>query len=172
MNSLQISKVLSKISNHTLGVFPADKIIEHWQKPCCFVFNTDDSTKPGSHWVAMYVSRGGLGTYFDSYGLEPCIPNHIRLLRKNCRRFSWNTIQLQSNTSKVCGQYCLMFLSFMSKGKTLKQFLNKFSKNLEKNDKIVKKFVEKFYKAKFRRSEKYINGGYIQRCTHRYGWYR
>ena len=176
MNSLEISRILSIVRKHTLGVFPADKIVERWQKPCAFVFNTDDSTKPGVHWVAVYFSRDGCGTYFDSFGLEPLIPNHLRLLRKNCRVLRWNTKQLQSNSSKVCGQFCLMFLIHMSRGKTLKQFQNIFSSNLDKNDGIVKDFVKRLNLTKFPKGNKrYFVGGLIdkhcsQKCTSRYGW--
>ena len=176
MNSLEISRVLSRVRKHTLGVFPADKIVERWQKPCAFVFNTDDSTKPGLHWVAVYVSRDGFRTYFDSFGIEPLIANHARLLRKNCRVLHWNTKQLQSNSSTVCGQFCLMFLLHMSSGKSLRQFISIFSKNLEKNDSIVRNYIKKLSQAKFSKgSKKYFTGGLLckhrpQRCTSRYGW--
>ncbi|CAB0044380.1 unnamed protein product [Trichogramma brassicae] len=54
MNSLEISRMLSRISDHTVGVFPADRIPKVWTKPTAFILNTDDHTKPGMHWRFYY----------------------------------------------------------------------------------------------------------------------
>ena len=165
MDSLQILQILSRSQSHTVGVFPADQIPRVWTKPTAFVVNTDDHTRPGMHWVAVYVNKSCDGLYFDSFEIPPVIPDHIKRLRKNCKSFRWNTVQLQSDTSDVCGQYCIMFLSYMCKGLGFEKFLDNFSKNLEKNDDIVRSFIQyKNADANF-----LGNGGcfvkYIQRCS-------
>ena len=70
--------------------------------------------------------------------------DHINRLRKNCKSkmFRWNSVQLQSDTSDVCGQYCIMFLRYMCKSLSIEKFLINFSKNLVKNDDIVRSFVQ------------------------------
>ena len=172
MNSLEILSLLSLIPHHTVGVFAADKIIERWHKPCAFIFTPDDSSKRSQHWVSVYVAKNSNAYYLDSYGLAPCIPNHVRVLRKNCRHVRWDIMQLQSDESKVCGQFCVMFLFCMSNGKTVNEFLNKFTTNTLQNDRIVEKFVEKISKTKSKRNtnkNRFVGGGlynlrFIQKC--------
>jgi len=93
------------------------------------------------HWVAIHVDSHGTGHYFDSYGIPPFIPDHIKSLRKNCKRFRWNSKQLQSETSDVCGQFCLMFLHYMTNGLGFNAFLSNFSDDLSKNDSLARSFV-------------------------------
>ena len=160
MDSLQILKILSSIQAHTVGIFPADQIPRMWTKPTAIIVNTDDHTKPGMHWVAFYVDKSSNGLYFDSFGLPPIIADHINRLRKNCKTFRWNAIQLQNDGSDVCGQYCIMFLYYTSHGLCFKKFLDNFSENLVKNDNIVKRYV--LYKNA---GENFTgNGGCFVRC--------
>lgn len=142
MDSLEIHRVLVNLPNHTIGVYPSDMIPETWEKPVAFVFNTDNSKKPGSHWVAVYVDKKSRGHYFDSYGLKPYIPDHIARLRKNCKTFRYNDHHLQSISSDVCGHFCIMFLFFMASGIEFQEFINLFSRDTHQNDAIVREFVE------------------------------
>lgn len=153
MNSLEILKALSLIPHHSVGVFPADRIVQKWNKPCAFVFNTDDHTKIGTHWVAIYVDRNNKGCYFDSYGQPPFNRHHLRVIRKNCKQLRWNTVQLQSLESANCGHFCVMFLHFLSSVKTMRQFLQTFSTDLQANDRISAKFLKKIC-GKYRNSKK------------------
>lgn len=130
----------------TVGVFPADQIPKRWTKPAAIVANTDGHKQPGTHWVAMYVGNNGRATYFDSYGLPPLVPEHLLRLRENCSFYRWNTTRLQSATSDVCGQYCIMFLHCMSHNYALSDFTDFFTNNLEENDNIVRKFYKKLLK--------------------------
>ncbi|XP_051160512.1 uncharacterized protein F54H12.2-like [Leptopilina boulardi] len=84
------------------GVFPADHIPTVLMLPCAIVVNTDGHTKPGTHWIAIHIDRHGTGTYFDSYGLPPFVPQHLTCLRRNCTYYRWNPTQLQSVSSEVC----------------------------------------------------------------------
>ena len=122
-------------------MFPADQIPRVWTRPTAFIFNTQGCKLPGAHWVCVHVDKNGDGWYFDSYGNPPLVPDHINRLRKNCKSLRWNTKQLQSETSDVCGQFCLMFLHHMSKGKSIENFHELFSTNLKKNDAIARSFV-------------------------------
>lgn len=105
------------------------------------VINTDPHTKPGMHWIAIYVDSSGHGLFFDSYGNPPFVPDHINRLRKNCKTFRWNSLQLQSPLSDVCGQFCIMFLQYMSNGLGFEKFISNFSDDLKKNDAIARNFV-------------------------------
>ena len=50
------------------GVFSADTLPG---RPRLLVCNTDESTKPGQHWIAIHVDTDGRGEYFDSFGRAP-----------------------------------------------------------------------------------------------------
>lgn len=141
MNSQELLRHLVWIPGHTVGVFPADQIPKVWTKPTAFIFNTQSHKLPGAHWVCIHVDRHGDGWYFDSYGIPPYVPDHINRLRKNCKRIHWNVKQLQSETSNVCGQYCLTFLYYMSTGLGVSKFHDLFTADLQKNDTTVRNFI-------------------------------
>lgn len=130
-----------------------------WTPPAAIVANTDPHSQPGSHWVAMYLDNDGHCVYFDSYGVPPGIPQHLNRIRKNSRSYTWNTRHLQSFGSKVCGQYCIMFLHYMARGYTLQQFCKMFSNNQDHNDRIVARFHQRI--CGIRRKNKIINNNNI-----------
>jgi len=61
MNSLQLRAALQNIPCDTMGVYAADEIPIVWSKPAVIIANTNDHTKSGTHWVAMYVGKDGIG---------------------------------------------------------------------------------------------------------------
>jgi len=88
------------------------------------VFNTDVSTGPGQHWIALFVNIGPQYeypriTYFDSYSHKP-EPEIQRLMYRwkdqwdktkiNSKptELTYNKIQHQYEDSE-CGMYCLYF---------------------------------------------------------------
>jgi hypothetical protein len=123
-------------------VYPADGIPLRWSRPAAIIANTDDHTQPGQHWVAFYNDGSGNGVYFDSYGVAPIVPHHVRRLRRNCPRYRFNARQLQSAFSDVCGQFCVMFLYYMHSGYTLEQFVGIFSDDYARNDRMAAAFYE------------------------------
>ena len=91
----------------------------------------------GTHWVALYVNDSNV-TYFDSFG-EEHIPKKIRKLIGN-KNIITNVYRIQAYNSIVCGYFCIRFIDFMLKGKSLLEYTNLFSPNdYEKNDKIILK---------------------------------
>ena len=72
MNSRQLHWILSgdKFTKQFFrGVYAIDEIksIKTVSYPSSFVINLDPSYKPGSHWVAVYFDKNGVGEYFDSF---------------------------------------------------------------------------------------------------------
>ena len=108
-----------------------------WHKACALVVNVDESNKPGSHWVAIYVDQDGSGVFFDSYGLPPSVSHHIDRLRRNSTSYRWNIQQLQSVDSDVCGHYCVVFLFFVAHGYSLDMFCTLFCNDTISNDRLV-----------------------------------
>ena len=71
MNSLQIERLL-KNDSKTKIVFKKVCAFDQLEKPTfrsAYVINSDPSTEPGKHWIAVYFDKHGRGEYFDSYAL-------------------------------------------------------------------------------------------------------
>ena len=99
------------------------------------IINLDESEPIGTHWMALHVNAENI-TYLDSFGVE-----HIR---KGVRKFMGNKniiankYRTQAYDSVMCGYFCIGFIDFMFKGKSLLKHANLFSPNkYNKKDKIV-----------------------------------
>ena len=78
-------------------------------------------------------------TYFDSFGVEHIL-KEIKKFVKN-KNIKINIFRIQANDSVICGHFCIRFIDFMLKGKTLTEFTNLFSSsNFKKNDDIILKY--------------------------------
>ena len=54
-----------------------------------------------------------------------------------------NIYRIQAYDSIMCGYFCIGFIDFMLKGKSLLDYTNLFSPNdYEKNDKIILKYFQ------------------------------
>lgn len=119
------------------GVFSADNLPK---KPHLLVCNTDPSSQPGTHWIAIFVDSNKHGEYFDSFGRKP--PKGFEnYMNENCIDWIYNTRQLQSITSSFCGYYCCFYCMFRCKGFDLTRIINMFTKDTGLNDSIVHGFV-------------------------------
>jgi hypothetical protein len=104
-----------------LGVFSFDhmpSLFTHHHTSCCCIVNIDPSTKPGSHWVAFFFhSPLNCLEFFDSYGNPPSV-FHFTFTNLDSSphkpRLVYNSLALQSFTTTVCGQYCILFCYFRS----------------------------------------------------------
>ena len=69
----------------------------------------------------MHVNAKNL-TYFDSFGVE-YIPKEIRKFvgKKN---ITTNIYRIQAYDSIMCGHFCIRFIDFMLKGKSLLEYTN------------------------------------------------
>lgn len=125
LNTLQLERILKKdkyTKNIFLGVFSRDYIPKNVKYPCCFIINTDPSTKPGEHWLAFYYDKKGFCYFFDSYGLHPKFYNLHTYLTKTSRGWTYNTKRLQSLNSKACGFYCFIYLLLKSRNIEITKF--------------------------------------------------
>ena len=75
-------------------------------------------------------------TYFDSFGVEH-IPKEIKTFINN-KNIKTNIFRIQAYDSIMCGYFCIGFIDFMLKGKTLTKCTNLFAPNIfKKNDDII-----------------------------------
>ena len=79
--------------------------------------------------------------YFDSFGVEQ-ISKEIKTFINN-KNMKTNIFRIQAYDSVMFGYFCIKFIDFMFKGKTLTEFTNLFSpNNFKKNDDtILKSFM-------------------------------
>lgn len=151
MNTIAVAQCLQKIAknSHTYGVYPSDKLPNVVKKPAIIVCNLDPSSKPGSHWVAIYVSKHNEIEYFDSYGIGPKNINIKSFLKKLSKNYKYNKQRLQSDFSSLCGNYCCVYLYFKIKNMSLQDFLKYFVKHkYYLNDEKVLQQFNKFFKTK------------------------
>ena len=82
--------------------------------------------------------------YFDSFGVEH-IPKEINKFIGNSAiaRIKSNIFRIQAYDSIMCGYFCIEFINYILKGKTLLDYTNLFSpNNFKKNDQIIKRIFK------------------------------
>ena len=107
------------------GVYSRDNL-PNKIKDGAYVINLDEHSDIGTHWVALYVKNNDI-TYFDSFGVEH-IPKEINAFIRN-KNIKVNIFRIQAYDSIMCGYFCIAFIDFMLKGKTLTEYTNLFSPN-------------------------------------------
>ena len=74
--------------------------------------------------------------YFDSFGIEH-IPKEVKKFIGN-ENMVTNIYRIQNYDSIMCGYFCIGFIAYMFKGKSLTDYTNLFSpNNFKKNDDII-----------------------------------
>ena len=104
------------------------------------ILNLDEYESIGTHWIALYVNAKNI-RYFDSFGVEH-IPKEIKKFIGN-KNIITNIYRIQAYDPIMCGYFCIGFVYFMLKGKSLLEHTNLFSPNeYKKNDKIILKYFQ------------------------------
>ena len=102
-----------------------------------YIINLDEYSDIGTHWVVLWVNNNNI-IYFDSFGVEP-IPKEIIKFIEN-RNIKTNIFRIQAYDS-ICGYFCIGFIDFMFKGKSLTDYTNAFSANdFKRNDDTILNF--------------------------------
>ena len=118
MNTVELIKVINNIP--VKGEVCAKDLLPE-KKPLdmkAYIVNTDISTDPGEHWVAIYFRRDQV-IYFDSYGRPPEEQYVLPFIERNSSRWIHNKECLQSPWSKVCGIWCIYIIYQLNKGLNL-----------------------------------------------------
>lgn len=127
MNEDQIRKSLEQYLPCVVCPHDMLKSIVIKNKPAAIVINTDRKGTIGEHWVAVYLKTGKRGEFFDSFGLPPLHSDVLDFLNIECPNgWSYSNVTLQEYEDTICGNLCICFLKFRSKGVSYKQFLKEF----------------------------------------------
>lgn len=145
MNTLDIYRVLAShpvTKVHFTGVFAADRLPRcTLPRPSICVANSDASSQGGTHWLAFYIpdDREHTAEYFDSFGLKPINKFFTRFLTRHSRLCVYNNRVLQSLNSASCGKFVCLYLLYRCMGFSILSFLKLFTKNLVKNERVVRR---------------------------------
>ena len=121
--------------NLDLMVFTLEIILPNKIKDGAYLINLDEYSDIGTHWIALYVKNNDI-TCFDSFGVEH-IPKEIIKFIKN-KNIKTNIFRIQAYNSIMCGHFCIAFIDFMFKGKSLTVYTDLFSSNdFKKNDDTI-----------------------------------
>ena len=152
-----------------LGAFPADIFPPISKKtPCCWIWNTDEQSEDGRHWVAIWVDEKTM-YFFDSFA-KPLSFYKREYWRKYAKKINRKfkivrTRQLQAKNTFVCGNWSLLYLHNMSRGKKDKIKINnklKIRNDIQLSKIIRVKFGEIIQKTY---SEKCKSKKQQQKCT-------
>lgn len=106
LTNLDILK-FGKHLSHFRGVFMRDNLPSKAWNLESGIINLDNSSGPGTHWVAYYKNNK-YAHYFDSFGnLKPPL-EVVKYLDVNKLMYNYNN-QQKFNTY-ICGHLCLKFL--------------------------------------------------------------
>ena len=112
------------------GVYSRDNL-PNKIKNGAYVMNLDEYSDIATHWVALWVNINSV-TYFDSFGIEH-IPKEIKTFinrfsssASQNRNIKTNIFRIQAYDSIMCGYFCIAFIDFMLKGKSLTEYTNLF----------------------------------------------
>jgi hypothetical protein len=119
----EINKVMKKYKYY-YGTIASDEISSKIKpvikktKPIGFIMNLDKRSKPGSHWIAIFISpKSASVEYYDSFGREP--QKHVTKQLKDLvdslnlpvlYKFKVNKVKHQTDNSNLCGFHSMKFL--------------------------------------------------------------
>ena len=92
-----------------------------------YEINLDEYSEIGTHWINLYVLNNNV-TYFDSFGVEH-IPKEIKKFIERSLIVT-NIFRIQASGSVMCGCFCIGFINFKLKSKSLTDITNLFPPNL------------------------------------------
>ena len=81
-----------------------------------YIINPDEYESIGTHWIALYVNAENV-TYFDSFGVEH-IQKEIKKFIGN-KNITRNIYRIKAYDSIMCEYFCIGFIDFTLKGKSL-----------------------------------------------------
>ena len=117
-------------------------------KKGAYVIKLDEYKNTGTHWVSLFVKTNE-SIFFDSFGVEHISKEINKFINSDTtklsslKRIKSNIFRIQAYDSIMCGYFCMEFINYMFKGKTLLDNTNLFSPNdFKKNDRVIKRIFK------------------------------
>ena len=139
LTNIEISEYYSNEPRFN-GVYSRDNLPNKIKKGA-YVINLDEYENTATHWIALFIKTNEF-IYFDSFGVEH-IPKEINKFIGINKKIKANIFRIEAYDSIMCGYFCIEFINYMLKGKTLLDYTNLFSPNdFKKNDRVIKRIFK------------------------------
>ena len=150
LSNIDLEDMARKDDLDLIGVYSKDRIPSQRQVGSYIINMQDFNDGNGTHWIAFKIFDNGKACYFDSFGT--IYPEDIGEFLKIFKPIAYNNRQIQDPKSEMCGWFCLAFIKYFNDFDTKKNnvfdayddFLNIFSNDAKKNDKIVAELIKKY----------------------------
>ena len=153
LTNIEISEYYASESRFN-GVYSRDNLPKITKKGA-YVIYLNEYENTGTHWIVLFVKTNEV-IYFDSFGIEHILEEINKFigttksssLERN-KKIKANIFRIQAYDSIMCGYFCIEFINYMLKGKTLSDYTNLFSPNyFKKNDRVIKRIFknEQYYR--------------------------
>jgi hypothetical protein len=150
LSNIELENMAEKDGLDLIGVFSKDRLPVE-RRVGSYIINLQDyDDGSGSHWGSFKIFENGKACYFDSFGTIP--PKDVDDFLKIFKPSAWNNRHIQAVKSENCGRFCLLFIKYFNDFDTKKNdvfeayddFLNIFSNDVNKNDKILFELLKKY----------------------------
>jgi len=148
LSSLDIEEICNKMNLPLVGVFSKDKLPEKRYIGSYYINMEDYDKGNGTHWIFVLIKNKNNALYFDSYGSY--IPTDILNFLDPFRPIPTNKRDIQALESIKCGYFCIAcdmwfknnYNNKIEFSENYDDFINLFSENKMKNDKIVMELLK------------------------------
>lgn len=132
------------------GIYPSDMMPTlDFSKGFGLIANTDESDRPGQHWLAVFIPNKGPPEFFDPLAFPPIhyVDHFENFLVNRGPQYKFNTQKVQSDESTQCGLFCIYYLYFRSRNVSFEDILSSFSHRLSENDKKLLTFFHNHFSS-------------------------
>ena len=117
------------------GIFARDQVPRELESGFFYIVNSANRADSGEHWLTFFMDEEV--EFMDSFGKSPeQYGLHVRY------PLIMNGRQLQSNESDTCGHFVMFYLYFRTLDLSMETILSSFSENTQRNDVVVRNFVD------------------------------
>lgn len=137
MNNYELKRYLS---SYDVQVVCADDLSVILEKRQFWIVNTDTCGGRGLHWVAFHFPPKGPIEVFNSLG--NCPDYYHKRFQNILILNGYVDSRIQSETSTLCGHYCIYFILQRLKGRSMNDIVPDFNVfNAHANDRLVSGFI-------------------------------
>ena len=138
--STHINYLLSKVTEF-LGCFSRNQLPPFPKTfPNSMIINTDHSSGPGIHWVALILLANEC-LYFDPFGVGILEAEILDYIKSRYQSFGYSNTCIQDIKSKKCGAFCVAFILSVKNKTDYNNFIASFNSSyLKQNDIILKRY--------------------------------
>lgn len=154
LSNFEIEEIATKLKLPIVGVFCKDELPSP-DKPrrqigSYYVNLQSSKDGDGTHWTMFRIFEDHTAIYFDPFGLPP--PQQVVSYLEQFKPIASSNRQIQDVKSQNCGYYCMncdwYFTYDAVKGRPTDEcfddYLNVWSYDPKKNDKILKEYFNKY----------------------------